>query len=198
VRFLLFYQKFNKNKPPAGRQRGSNLSLGGYEDEKKKLQQERQREYRELMDKKEQERGRGRRAEQARARSPDDFLSGIGKHQEEREKLNTERKKEYNHMLAEQGRALIGVAKTLASSYDSLYGDDWEAPRRGRPRDPPVEPEDLPPKDSDSFEASLRGIRSHESAEIRKKQSRNEEYNEFLKQKREQEKHRYDRQKYGR
>ncbi|XP_062584637.1 centrosome and spindle pole associated protein 1-like isoform X7 [Saccostrea cucullata] len=245
-------KKFNKNKPPAGRQRGSNLSLGGYEDEKKKLQQERQREYRELMDKhvyyystkrvdqnklpslrndakvrkhplviyreqvnellksldeisgsevpefilrqyikkikqkkdlieenyqlqlqKEQERGRGRRAEQARARSPDDFLSGIGRHQEEREKLNTERKKEYNHMLAE------------------------EAPRRGRPRDPPVEPEDIPPKDTDSFEASLRGIRSHESAEIRKKQSRNEEYNEFLKQKREQEKHRYDRQKYG-
>ncbi|XP_061182237.1 centrosome and spindle pole-associated protein 1-like [Saccostrea echinata] len=245
-------KKFDKNKPPAGRQRGSNLSFGGYEEEKKKLQQERQREYREAMDKhvyyhsmkrvdqnklpslrndakvrrhplviyreqvseilksldeitdievpdfilreyikkikqkkdlieenyqlqlqKEQERGRGRRTEQVRAKSPDDFFSGIGKHQEEREKLNTERKKEYNHMLAE------------------------ELPRRGRPRDPPLEPEELPPKDTDSFEASLRGIRSHESAEIRKKQSRNEEYNEFLKQKREQEKHRYDRQKYG-
>ncbi|XP_062584666.1 centrosome and spindle pole-associated protein 1-like isoform X33 [Saccostrea cucullata] len=138
-----------------------------------RYEDERRNDYQNYVQQKEQERGRGRRAEQARARSPDDFLSGIGRHQEEREKLNTERKKEYNHMLAE------------------------EAPRRGRPRDPPVEPEDIPPKDTDSFEASLRGIRSHESAEIRKKQSRNEEYNEFLKQKREQEKHRYDRQKYG-
>uniref|UniRef100_A0A8W8ISA3 Centrosome and spindle pole-associated protein 1 n=1 Tax=Magallana gigas TaxID=29159 RepID=A0A8W8ISA3_MAGGI len=44
-------QKYDKNRAPAGKQRGGTLSLGQYEDEKKKLQQERQREYRELMDK---------------------------------------------------------------------------------------------------------------------------------------------------
>ncbi|XP_056018994.1 centrosome and spindle pole associated protein 1-like isoform X31 [Ostrea edulis] len=165
-------KKYNKNKAPAMKQTGNNPSVGQYEDKKKRLQQERQREYREMMDKKEQDRGKGRRGEQPRNRSPDNFLSGLGKHQEEREKLNDERKKEYNHMLAE------------------------DLPRRDRPRDPPPEPEEPPPR-SESYEASLHGLRSHESAEVRRKQTRNEEYNEFLKQKREQEKHRFDNKKYG-
>ncbi|XP_078318366.1 uncharacterized protein LOC111120690 isoform X16 [Crassostrea virginica] len=70
-----------------------------------------------------------------------------------------------------------------------------ELPRRGRPRDPPPEREDTPPKELESYEASLRGLRSHESAEIKKRQARNDEYNEFLKQNREKEKHRYDSKK---
>lgn len=48
---FFYYQKNDKNRAPAGKQRGGTLSLGQYEDEKKRLQQERQREYRELMDK---------------------------------------------------------------------------------------------------------------------------------------------------
>ncbi|XP_056019003.1 centrosome and spindle pole-associated protein 1-like isoform X38 [Ostrea edulis] len=137
-----------------------------------RYEDERRQEYQNYVQKKEQDRGKGRRGEQPRNRSPDNFLSGLGKHQEEREKLNDERKKEYNHMLAE------------------------DLPRRDRPRDPPPEPEEPPPR-SESYEASLHGLRSHESAEVRRKQTRNEEYNEFLKQKREQEKHRFDNKKYG-
>uniref|UniRef100_A0A8W8IUE7 Centrosome and spindle pole-associated protein 1 C-terminal domain-containing protein n=1 Tax=Magallana gigas TaxID=29159 RepID=A0A8W8IUE7_MAGGI len=166
-------KKYDKNRAPAGKQRGGTLSLGQYEDEKKKLQQERQREYRELMDKKEQERNRGRRGEPTRSKSPDNFFSGFGKHDEERNKLNVERKKEYNHMLAE------------------------DLPRRGRPRDPPQEREDTPPREPEIYEASLHGLRQHDSAEVRKKQTRNDEYNDFLKQNREKEKHKYDKQKYG-
>nr|XP_022314231.1 trichohyalin-like isoform X29 [Crassostrea virginica] len=198
-------QKFNKNKANAGKERGGTLSLGKYEEEKKRLQQERQQEYRELMGKhiyyhsmkrgnknlpslrndakirqhplviyrrqKEQRQGKGRRGEPTRSTSPENFFAGFGKHDEEREKLNVERKREYKHMLAE------------------------ELPRRGRPRDPPPEREDTPPKELESYEASLRGLRSHESAEIKKRQARNDEYNEFLKQNREKEKHRYDSKK---
>ena len=51
IRYLLFHQKFNKNKANAGKERGGTLSLGKYEEEKKRLQQERQQEYRELMGK---------------------------------------------------------------------------------------------------------------------------------------------------
>ncbi|XP_056018969.1 trichohyalin-like isoform X7 [Ostrea edulis] len=192
-------KKYNKNKAPAMKQTGNNPSVGQYEDKKKRLQQERQREYREMMDKKEQDRGKGRRGEQPRNRSPDNFLSGLGKHQEEREKLNDERKKEYNHMLAEHSEALAGVVRSLTSLAEKdnpLDALEEDLPRRDRPRDPPPEPEEPPPR-SESYEASLHGLRSHESAEVRRKQTRNEEYNEFLKQKREQEKHRFDNKKYG-
>ncbi|XP_052690312.1 centrosome and spindle pole associated protein 1-like isoform X36 [Crassostrea angulata] len=126
-----------------------------------------------LQQQKEQERNRGRRGEPTRSKSPDNFFSGFGKHDEERNKLNVERKKEYNHMLAE------------------------ELPRRGRPRDPPQEREDTPPREPEIYEASLHGLRQHDSAEVRKKQTRNDEYNDFLKQNREKEKHKYDKQKYG-
>ncbi|XP_052690314.1 centrosome and spindle pole associated protein 1-like isoform X37 [Crassostrea angulata] len=134
---------------------------------------ERRQDYQNHVQQKEQERNRGRRGEPTRSKSPDNFFSGFGKHDEERNKLNVERKKEYNHMLAE------------------------ELPRRGRPRDPPQEREDTPPREPEIYEASLHGLRQHDSAEVRKKQTRNDEYNDFLKQNREKEKHKYDKQKYG-
>ncbi|XP_078318360.1 uncharacterized protein LOC111120690 isoform X11 [Crassostrea virginica] len=225
-------QKFNKNKANAGKERGGTLSLGKYEEEKKRLQQERQQEYRELMGKhiyyhsmkrgnknlpslrndakirqhplviyrrqKEQRQGKGRRGEPTRSTSPENFFAGFGKHDEEREKLNVERKREYKHMLAEHTDALASVVRSLTSLAEkdsTLDALEEELPRRGRPRDPPPEREDTPPKELESYEASLRGLRSHESAEIKKRQARNDEYNEFLKQNREKEKHRYDSKK---
>nr|XP_022314232.1 trichohyalin-like isoform X30 [Crassostrea virginica] len=134
-------------------------------------EEERKQDYQNYLQQKEQRQGKGRRGEPTRSTSPENFFAGFGKHDEEREKLNVERKREYKHMLAE------------------------ELPRRGRPRDPPPEREDTPPKELESYEASLRGLRSHESAEIKKRQARNDEYNEFLKQNREKEKHRYDSKK---
>nr|XP_034312394.1 centrosome and spindle pole associated protein 1 isoform X10 [Crassostrea gigas] len=139
----------------------------------KRYEDERRQDYQNHVQQKEQERNRGRRGEPTRSKSPDNFFSGFGKHDEERNKLNVERKKEYNHMLAE------------------------DLPRRGRPRDPPQEREDTPPREPEIYEASLHGLRQHDSAEVRKKQTRNDEYNDFLKQNREKEKHKYDKQKYG-
>ncbi|XP_078318356.1 uncharacterized protein LOC111120690 isoform X7 [Crassostrea virginica] len=147
---------------------------------------------------KEQRQGKGRRGEPTRSTSPENFFAGFGKHDEEREKLNVERKREYKHMLAEHTDALASVVRSLTSLAEkdsTLDALEEELPRRGRPRDPPPEREDTPPKELESYEASLRGLRSHESAEIKKRQARNDEYNEFLKQNREKEKHRYDSKK---
>uniref|UniRef100_K1QHK8 Centrosome and spindle pole-associated protein 1 n=1 Tax=Magallana gigas TaxID=29159 RepID=K1QHK8_MAGGI len=111
--------------------------------------------------------------------------------------------------------ALASVVRSLTSltqkdsPLDALEEVEWaivwpggykawrDLPRRGRPRDPPQEREDTPPREPEIYEASLHGLRQHDSAEVRKKQTRNDEYNDFLKQNREKEKHKYDKQKYG-
>nr|XP_034312393.1 centrosome and spindle pole associated protein 1 isoform X9 [Crassostrea gigas] len=166
----------------------------------KRYEDERRQDYQNHVQQKEQERNRGRRGEPTRSKSPDNFFSGFGKHDEERNKLNVERKKEYNHMLAEHSEALASVVRSLTSltQKDSpLDALEEDLPRRGRPRDPPQEREDTPPREPEIYEASLHGLRQHDSAEVRKKQTRNDEYNDFLKQNREKEKHKYDKQKYG-
>ncbi|XP_078318364.1 uncharacterized protein LOC111120690 isoform X14 [Crassostrea virginica] len=161
-------------------------------------EEERKQDYQNYLQQKEQRQGKGRRGEPTRSTSPENFFAGFGKHDEEREKLNVERKREYKHMLAEHTDALASVVRSLTSLAEkdsTLDALEEELPRRGRPRDPPPEREDTPPKELESYEASLRGLRSHESAEIKKRQARNDEYNEFLKQNREKEKHRYDSKK---
>ncbi|XP_078318359.1 uncharacterized protein LOC111120690 isoform X10 [Crassostrea virginica] len=176
----------------------SGLPLANDFKRKQQMEKQRNQEYNEFLKQKEQRQGKGRRGEPTRSTSPENFFAGFGKHDEEREKLNVERKREYKHMLAEHTDALASVVRSLTSLAEkdsTLDALEEELPRRGRPRDPPPEREDTPPKELESYEASLRGLRSHESAEIKKRQARNDEYNEFLKQNREKEKHRYDSKK---
>ncbi|XP_052256137.1 centrosome and spindle pole associated protein 1-like isoform X4 [Dreissena polymorpha] len=153
---------------------GATLNVGEYdENRRRQLQEERNREYVEQQQQKQlTDKGRGLPPKPA---TPNHFFKNIGQHDRLTQVLNEERKKEYNQKLREEN---VRTGRRL--------GSDTEQYAAG-----------LPIKGNDSAEvyATLPGLGYSQSAEVRKIKARNEEYNEFLREKQVRDTHRLDHKK---
>ncbi|XP_053395672.1 trichohyalin-like [Mercenaria mercenaria] len=180
----------NYEKPQQGGSRradvlegkGATLPVGELDDRRRQqLMSERQREYNEQQQQKlATQRQRGLPPKPS---TPNHFFKNIGQHDRQQHVLNEERKKEYNQKLAqERGR----------TGRRGNYGAEQAATG-------------LQFKNPDSAEvsvgkdvyATLPGLHYSDSAEARKLKTRNEEYNEFLQEKKWKDAHRFDNKKPG-
>ncbi|XP_052075584.1 centrosome and spindle pole associated protein 1-like isoform X8 [Mytilus californianus] len=101
--------------------------------------------------------------------TPGGMFNKLGAHDRQRDKLNEERKEEYNRLINEGDQRGRGRRSEPREAYQP------EARQQPEPRQRPSTDE--------APGASLKGLNPRDSAEQRKKQLRNDEYNEFLRQK---------------
>ncbi|KAL4236535.1 positive regulation of cytokinesis [Mactra antiquata] len=191
---------------------GATLPVGEYDDHRRQqLIEERHREYNEQQQQQEQKFSSRQKGLPPKPPTPNHFFKNIGQHDRTAQMLNEERKKEYNQKLQEDrhrtaGRgpdygenntgglplkgtdsAEVRKIKTRNAEYNEFlkekqYKDahkfDKKKPPQGRHSEP-TSPRD---KNKDVY-GTLPGLHYSDSAEKRKIQERNREYNDYMKQK---------------
>ncbi|XP_052075723.1 centrosome and spindle pole associated protein 1-like isoform X35 [Mytilus californianus] len=154
-----------KTTPEAGLNK-----LGKYEEKRKKLIEQRTEEYKAIQNQRqEKERETHREQLPPKPPTPGGMFNKLGAHDRQRDKLNEERKEEYNRLINEGDQRGRGRRSEPREAYQP------EARQQPEPRQRPSTDE--------APGASLKGLNPRDSAEQRKKQLRNDEYNEFLRQK---------------
>ncbi|XP_052075710.1 centrosome and spindle pole associated protein 1-like isoform X27 [Mytilus californianus] len=139
-------------------------------DRSRQLQEDKENEYYDLVSKRqEKERETHREQLPPKPPTPGGMFNKLGAHDRQRDKLNEERKEEYNRLINEGDQRGRGRRSEPREAYQP------EARQQPEPRQRPSTDE--------APGASLKGLNPRDSAEQRKKQLRNDEYNEFLRQK---------------
>ncbi|XP_021345259.1 trichohyalin-like [Mizuhopecten yessoensis] len=141
----------------------------------------------------EQKQNTGRRLkrekDEGRPVTPGGLLNKMGRDQQDRtNKLNNERKKEYNQLLTQQAVAIRDMTKSYAEVLESERSED-PRPVRGHPPRPDYK--SVPPRtqarfedsQQESFSGGLPGPSAGDTEQMRKRTERNDEYNEFLRNK---------------
>ncbi|KAK3799419.1 hypothetical protein RRG08_009963 [Elysia crispata] len=176
------------------------LPLGGYEEHRKKLDEERRKEYLEL-----QRRKAGQQAwDQKPGASSEGLLIKADPGQERLQQLKEERNLEYKQLLAQKRKLptpeRYGLPREVDEAEDfgmlhNLGARDKEMPKQG---DPPASQlklsghgimdnairRDYPPRSlreqTDEYKAATFGSNESDAAKLQKIKKRNEEYNQFL------------------